>query len=146
MMTQDDVVRFVRANGLEDSIVCLHSSFKSFGEVEGGPDAVIDGFASCGITLVCPSFFYESVTYPTRENYARNGIDYANEHDLPGVDYIDSPEQIEKVMGAIPKALVRREGTIRTLNPLNSLEDRPVLPSCETGGALPPPVTVTCPN
>jgi aminoglycoside 3-N-acetyltransferase len=120
MITTADVSRFVDENGLSGSIVCLHSSFKSFGGAEGGFDAIIDGFSSRDATLVCPAFYYQSVTYPDRENYARNGIDYAKEKNLPCVDYVDSPEQIEPCMGAIPRALVRRGDAIRTRNPLNA--------------------------
>ena len=62
---------FCERNGLEDSVVCLHSSFKSFGKVENGPNTIIDGFLDNHVTLLCPTFYYDGEIYPDEYNYKK---------------------------------------------------------------------------
>ncbi len=58
-VTKADVTEALRALGVHDGdILLFHSSLKSFGRVEGGPDTVIDGALealSPGGTLVAPT-------------------------------------------------------------------------------------------
>lgn len=122
MLTAETISLFIRSRDLAGSIVCLHSSLKSFGPLENGAHTILDGFLAEGCTLVVPAFFYESVTAPPRGNYRRNGINYSTlpPEDLPGVSYTGSTDQIDRSMGIIPKTLLSYPAAYRTNNPLNS--------------------------
>jgi hypothetical protein len=51
MLTENDITSFVNRNNLKDSVICLHSSFKSFGNTLNGPFTIIDGFIKNNINL-----------------------------------------------------------------------------------------------
>lgn len=120
MVTMNDINAFIQRHHLENSILCFHSSLKSFGEVENGAKTIIDGFLRNGMTLVCPAFFYESETYPPSQNYEQNGIDYQAVHSFAEKSFNDEPQQIESSMGIIPKTLLTYPEAVRTKHPLNS--------------------------
>ena len=74
MVTKQDIIDGIRSLGLSSSIVCLHSSLKSFGHVEGGADTVVQAFVQEGCTLVVPTFLFDSqVPAPAGRVVARNG-------------------------------------------------------------------------
>lgn len=118
MLKREEVSVFLRENGYGDSIVCLHSSFKSLGPVEGGPEAVIDGFLDAGVTLLVPAFYYLSAAAPPGRNYFRNGIDYTNRTFDP-VSFEGQRDQIDPSMGILSRTLLGRSGTRRTGHPAN---------------------------
>ncbi|ENM5727847.1 TPA: AAC(3) family N-acetyltransferase [Vibrio mimicus] len=120
MISESDFIDLIHETGLSSSIICLHSSFKSFGEVENGPKTLIDAFIKTGCTLVCPAFFYQSQTFPSKENYKSNGIDYSKINEIRSVNYTGSNEQIEPSMGIIPKLLLNHKLASRTNHPTNS--------------------------
>jgi aminoglycoside N3'-acetyltransferase len=120
MLSKQEIADFINRNGLAQTVICLHASFKSFGQVSGGPAALIDAFLAADCTLLCPAFFYESETYPPGANYAQNGIDYAAIEPLPGVNYVDAPEQINPSMGIVPRTILTYPAARRAKNPLNS--------------------------
>lgn len=119
-MQKQEIDDFIRRNRLTKTVVCLHASFKSFGKVAGGPSLLIDAFLDANCTLLCPTFFYQSETYPPDANYKRNGVDYASIDPLPAVNYVDSVEQIEVSMGIVPRTILTYPAAQRTRNPLNS--------------------------
>ena len=63
MINQTDIEFGLKKSGLEKGdVVLLHSSFKSFGEVEGGPQTVVDAFISVlgkEGTLIVPTFNFD---------------------------------------------------------------------------------------
>jgi aminoglycoside N3'-acetyltransferase len=126
MVTKENVKDFIKKNGLEDSIICFHSSLKSFGKVENGPHTIIDGFIESNCTLVCPSFYYDSAIFQNTVKYERNGMNYQeienglSDMTFKKVNYTESIEQIDKSMGVIPKTLLSCVNTCRTHNPMNS--------------------------
>jgi aminoglycoside N3'-acetyltransferase len=120
IITRKDVVDFINRNNLSNTIICLHSSFKSFGSVFDGPKTIINGFLDTNCTLLCPSFYYESETYPDTMNYENNGIDYSVTNGLPEIDYEELPDQIDKSMGIIPKTILKYKSAIRETNPHDS--------------------------
>jgi aminoglycoside 3-N-acetyltransferase len=123
-VTGEDLREGIRALGLPDATVCVHSSLRSFGHVEGGADAVVDAFLLEGCTLVVPTFSapYFVLAPPPEMRPERNGIDYAAPHDSPGRDRIYAPDgnEISPTMGAIPAAVLARPERIRGDNPLCS--------------------------
>lgn len=110
-------------HGIVGVCVCIHSSFRSFGKVEGGPDAVIDAFLAEGNTVMTPTFSNSYlVPPPPGDRPERNGIDYEKavfeRHDRvfrPDAETIDV-----ETMGAIPAAVVRRPGRKRGNHPTHS--------------------------
>lgn len=120
MLTKDDIVGQLGSLDIANKVVCLHSSFRSFGDVQGGPKTIIDAFLESGCTLVCPTFFYLAQTYPARTNYLSNGIEYESVPEMRSVNYTGAPSQIEPSMGVIPKMLLGIEHTTRTKHPTNS--------------------------
>ena len=63
MINQTDIEFGLKKSGLEKGdVVLLHSSFKSFGEVEGGPQTVVDAFISVlgkEGTLIVPTYNFD---------------------------------------------------------------------------------------
>ena len=63
MINYTDLESGLKKSGLEKGdVVLLHSSFKSFGEVEGGPQTVVDAFLSVlgkEGTLIVPTFNFD---------------------------------------------------------------------------------------
>lgn len=120
MLTLNELKQQILQAGLDNSTLCLHSSFRSFGPVVGGAQTVIDALVQSGCTLVCPAFFYQSQTYPSRVNYANNGVDYSKIGRMLSVNYTGSSEQIEPSMGAIARLLLKQPNTSRTQHPANA--------------------------
>src|SRR5262245_33094712 len=58
MTSRCDVLAAIDVLGLGGLPVCLHSSLRSFGTLDGGPDTLIDAFVSSGCTLLVPTFSY----------------------------------------------------------------------------------------
>ena len=94
-----------RALGLRaGDVVLLHSSLRSFGHVEGGADAVIDGLLDAlgdSGTLLAPTL---------------TGHDRLSPENPPRVDLRTAPCWT----GAIPEALRKRPGAIRSTHPTHS--------------------------
>ncbi len=111
--------------GLATLPVCLHSSLRSFGWVEGGADTIVDAFLDAGCTLVVPTFTYTNeIAPPPGVETARNGWDVrrvgsvANHRSEP-YDPASSRMTGED-MGAIPAAVLGRPGRVRGLHPIDS--------------------------
>lgn len=117
-----DISEAVRTLGLHNRPVCLHSSLRSFGLVEGGAGTVIRGFLDEGCTVMVPTFTYESsVPPPAGLRLPRNGTDDAWEEQAES-SIIYSPDSIavSDDMGAVPKALLQTPGRVRGDHPLDS--------------------------
>lgn len=123
-VTKTDVRRAIRELGLVGKPVCLHSSLRSFGRVEGGADTVIDAFLDEGCTMMVPSHsYFFAVGAPSGRHPERNGWDYEHVEAWPGKDRIFATDlnDLSAEMGAIPAALLNRGDRIRGNNPLDSL-------------------------
>ncbi|HEU4558709.1 MAG TPA: AAC(3) family N-acetyltransferase, partial [Longimicrobium sp.] len=55
-ITEAEIRETIRALGLAGRAICVHSSLRSFGWVEGGAGAVVDAFLAEGCTLLVPTF------------------------------------------------------------------------------------------
>jgi aminoglycoside 3-N-acetyltransferase len=141
IVTSDMLRESLNAVGLSRHPVFMHSSLRSFGWVDGGPDAVIDAFLAEGCTLAVPAFTYELVNAaPPNDRPEQNGSDYASLPAGPnahGIFSSDSSEISGREMGAIPTALVRRPGRRRGNHPLNSFAAVGPLAEVLIGGQAP---------
>jgi aminoglycoside 3-N-acetyltransferase len=112
----------IRWNGLSGAVICLHSSLKSFGRVEGGAETVLQAFLQNGCTLLVPAFTYDcEVPIPEGHHLARNAY---NPHDVSSYEdalgYDPSSDLISPEMGQIPARLLALPGHLRGAHPLNS--------------------------
>ena len=109
--------------GLAGQTVCLHSSLRSFGPVEGGAETLVSAFEAAGCTLIVPAFTYRThISTPPEHFLPRNG----ESRDRPASSgqalqaFEPGDPHVTPEMGAIPAALVRHPAMRRSTHPLNS--------------------------
>lgn len=122
-VTYEELKQVIGQAGLANAAICLHSSLKSFGYVEGGADAVIQAWLDSGCTLVVPTFTYECETPPPpqRPLILQNGLDEADLAAIrPNASYRQHSRMISPSMGAIPAKILEKTATVRGNHPLNS--------------------------
>lgn len=125
MVTKLDIIEVINRNNINNKVITLYSSYKSFGEVVGGPNTIIDAFLDCGCTLVVPTFTYQYAAYPPSNGtlYKNNGIDlniYSDEDKIFRGGFSQKSAVIHRYMGIIPKLILERAESIRGNHPLNS--------------------------
>ena len=111
-VTKDRIKHDLAALGIAaGDVVLFHSSLKSIGRVEGGPDTVIDAFLETigdRGTLVLPA-----LSLYDYENMSRDAVEQA----WKAWDMQTAPT----FTGLIPETLRKRSGTIRSDNPTHSV-------------------------
>lgn len=117
-----------RSLPLKGQAVIAHGSFKSLGEVQGGPRVVIDALVkTCG-SLVMPTFTYQTMVTPL-VGPPNNGLDYAAEEQnrkrqdgngtLDAIPFRrDTPA--DKEMGILAETLRQHAGAKRSFHPILS--------------------------
>ncbi len=123
-MNKNHVVECLYREGLNGKALCVHSSYRSFGHVEGGPNAIVDALLEAGSSVMVPTFT-TSMRVPPPEDWKLppfNGIDYSlNEYTEHNEVYDPDSDSVDvRTMGAIPAAVLRRAGRRRGLHPTNS--------------------------
>ena len=114
----------VRGSGVVGRPVCVHSSLRSFGWVEGGADAVVDALVAEGCTVMVPSRS-SACDAPSLEGRVvqRNAYDraavIASQGSSP-VRFSASSSEINPTMGRIPAAVLARPGRWRGNHPRGS--------------------------
>lgn len=107
MIGFDELVSGFRDLGLENGdIVMIHSSYKSFGGVEGGPQTVIDALIEAigpDGTLIMPTFNFE----------------FCDLYNETGEGYFDL-EKTPSEMGILTEFLRKMHGAKRTIHPIYS--------------------------
>jgi aminoglycoside 3-N-acetyltransferase len=117
---RQDILEAIRRHGLAGSVICLHSSLKSFGLLEGGPDTLIRAFVDSGCTLVVPTFTYEcEVTPPADRIIPQNGRSKTDRYE-EAIPFRQESGMISSDMGKIPARLLELDGHMRSDHPLNS--------------------------
>ncbi len=123
-VTRSDIQNAVRQLGVSARSLCVHSSLRSFGRVEGGANAVIDGLLAESCTVLVPAFSsYFAIAPPEGMRPVRNGWDYSVKWALPTstrLRYTTESELIDDDMGAVPTAIVSSTQRARGNHPLNS--------------------------
>lgn len=122
-LTGADIRHGVGELGLTGRPLCVHSSLSSFGQVDGGPDTVLDALLAEGCTVTVPAFIYDhEIRPPAGADVERNGWQPGEIASLPtriGKSYTPESNAIAADMGAIPRALLNRAGRQRGDHPLN---------------------------
>ena len=75
-VTAEVIRAAVRDVALAGRAICVHSSLRSFGRVEGGAEAVVQAFLDEGCTMLVPTFTDLSVPPPPEMRLERNGWNY----------------------------------------------------------------------
>lgn len=122
-VTAHDLDAAIHDLGLEGRAVCVHSSLRSFGGLDGGADAFIDAFLGAGCTLLVPAHSWGFATnHVPGLRPARNGWDYSMNVAPPAYDGVFSvtSNTIDRNMGAIPRAVLARSDRQRGNHPVAS--------------------------
>jgi aminoglycoside 3-N-acetyltransferase len=118
-VTKHDIKRGLRALGLEaGDVVGVHSSLSSFGHVEGGADAVIDGLLETvgkRGSVVMPTYSKNRQRVPPTPEEQALGLS-AKSKILPY-----DPKTTSCWTGKIPDTFWRRPGVVRGDHPTHSL-------------------------
>ena len=124
MVTAADIREAVSLLDLSGKPVCVHSSLRSFGWVEGGASTVINGLLAEGCTVLVPTFSDAFGTGPAPGKWIpRNGWDYHAFTGSSGDGPVFTPlsNEIDRGdMGAIPATVLQMQGRVRGNHPLNS--------------------------
>lgn len=128
MIAIRDLLAGFQSLPLRGQAVIAHGSFKSLGEVQGGPQAVIDALAKACGALVMPTFTYQTMVTPL-VGPPKNALDYAAEErnrtrqdgngtlDAVAFQY-DLPADEE--MGILAETLRRHPAAKRSFHPILS--------------------------
>jgi len=104
--------------------LCIHSSLRSFGTVEGGAAMIVESLRSQGCTALVPAFSYRfSVPPPLGQRPDRNGWNYSaveNSFGNSGLVYSPESTDIDQDMGAVAAEIVSQPGRCRGNHALNS--------------------------
>ena len=110
--------------GLHGQVVCLHSSLRSFGHVEGGATTLIQSFLDEGCTLLVPTFSSAfEIAPPQHLQFRRNGWDYnaaIQQNNAPAKIYNPAVLDIDRSMGVVPATTLSWPGAVRGNHPLDS--------------------------
>ncbi|MFX0095973.1 MAG: AAC(3) family N-acetyltransferase [Candidatus Hodarchaeota archaeon] len=121
-----NIVDAIEEVGLSNKSLCLHSSLRSFGFVEGGAKTVVDALIKQNCTVVVPTFSYDfsipppkDITLPLQNALKPSELNYTPK---AGVNKVYSPasNEIHKSMGIIPKYVLSIAGRMRGNHPLGS--------------------------
>lgn len=119
-----DLAEAIQSLDLANQIVCIHSSLRSFGRVEGGAATVVQAFLNAGCTLIVPTHSYGfAVAAPPNQRPPRNGWEYDRYAGTnAGKEKIFTPASKEIVsdMGAIPASVLHNPQSARGNHPTNS--------------------------
>jgi aminoglycoside N3'-acetyltransferase len=136
-VTRNDLDAAISELLLPGRVVCVHSSLRSFGTVQGGADTVIDAFLDSGCTLLVPTHSWGFATnHVPGQRPPQNGWDYSMNVAPPLFHGAFSTESnaIDRNMGAIPRAVLARPERQRGDHPLASFSAIGPLASDLVGG------------
>jgi aminoglycoside N3'-acetyltransferase len=126
MVDKSNIFEAVNKLGINNKSVCIHSSLKSFGYVDGGAETIIQAFLDAGCTALVPTFSDMFEIFPPKYlRPERNGAgDYSyfenKEYDVPKIFTTDCNDITKEDMGIIPHTVVNSTCRKRGYNPLNS--------------------------
>ena len=98
--------------GLANRSLCIHSSLRSFGWVEGGAQTVVDAFLRCNCTIMVPTHSY---AYQLRVPFEDAAVQASQIIFHPSSNVVD----VES-MGQISATVLLTEGRIRGNHPIDS--------------------------
>jgi aminoglycoside 3-N-acetyltransferase len=115
-----DVLLGLRELHLGNAPVIVHSSLKSFGEMEGGPLTVVNALAGVFSSVLVPTFTYKTMLTPLTgpEN---NAITYGSgESQNRMAEFFTARMPADPLMGIIPEILRSHPRAERSIHPIQS--------------------------
>jgi len=115
-----DLILGLRDLHLAGAPVIVHSSLKSFGQVEGGAWTVVNALVAAFGTVVVPTFTYKTMITPLTgpEN---NGITYSSLQDQNQLaEFYTVRTPADPLMGIIPEMLRKHPRAKRSNHPIQS--------------------------
>ena len=123
-VTQADIERGLRELGLDSaSHVLVHSSYKAFGGVEGGPAAVVRALVDSVATLMMPAFAsHRSAVWDERGLFENNAYpaEAPEGWDISQVESFTHDTPANPTMGIINETFRREYDVARSGNPMMS--------------------------
>jgi aminoglycoside 3-N-acetyltransferase len=105
---------------LADAPMIVHSSFKAFGQVEGGAGTVVNALAAVFSTVIVPTFTYRTMIIP-RTGPENNGITYGSSQDQNQMaEFFTLRMPADPLMGIIPELLRKHPLAKRSNHPIQS--------------------------
>ena len=110
-----------RSLGIErDRPVLAHASLSAFGEVRGGPEALVGALLAAFHPLVMPAFTYQAMVIP-EAGPEGNGIRYGSGKDLNRMAEFFSEEMpVDRMIGAVAETLRCHPQASRSSHPILS--------------------------
>ena len=115
-----DLLLGLRDLRLADAPVIVHSSLKSFGQVEGDAGTVVSTLAAVFDTVIVPTFTYKTMITPLTgpEN---NGITYGSLQDQNQMaEFFTLRTPVDPLMGTIPEMFRKHPRAKRSNHPIQS--------------------------
>jgi len=115
-----DLLLGLRDLRLGNGPVIVHSSLKSFGQVEGGAGTVVNALGSVFATVMVPTFTYKAMVTPLT-GPDNNAITYGSGAGLNRAAEFFTPRMpADPLMGIIPETLRRYPHASRSSHPIQS--------------------------
>ena len=115
-----DLILGFRELHLADSPVIVHSSLKSFGQVEGGAETVVNALVVAFQRVIVPTFTYKTMLVPSA-GPEHNGMSYGSNLDQNRMAEFYTPRMpADPLMGIIPETLRRDPRALRSSHPIQS--------------------------
>ncbi len=115
-----DLLLGLRELHLGNAPVIIHSSLKSFGEVEGGAETVVNALLGVFQSLLVPTFTYKTMLTPLT-GPEHNAITYGSREDQNHMAEFYTPRMpADPLMGTIPETLRIHQGAERSIHPIQS--------------------------
>ncbi len=111
-VTLVDIHTAVTRMNLAEQPLCVHASLRSFGQVQGGAQTVVEGLLQQGCTVMVPTHSYGAYHIPSPKDSA---VDPAALIYSPDSNALDADN-----MGAIPTCVLHKPGRVRGNHPLDS--------------------------
>jgi len=120
-MNQGELGAAILKLGLQDRVVCIHASMRSFSE-KMDADELLSCLLDHQITVVVPSFSYHfECSPPIDDQVPQNGMDYElASSETPGCFNPEGVDLSLHAMGQLPRAVLTHPQHSRGNHPLNS--------------------------
>jgi len=123
LVSHQSIVEGLRRLGLSGQPVAVHSSLRSFGEVEGGALSVVEAVEEVCPTVLMPGFQCAAKVLPAPEKRCcQNGCDYAAHFDplTPPKPFDARNVPLHPKMGRVSERFARQPGVSRSDHPWHS--------------------------
>jgi aminoglycoside 3-N-acetyltransferase len=120
MLTVTDFKSALESLELGNKPAIAHASLRSFGEIQGGAETVLDALLAFVSGLMMPTFTYKTMITP-EVGPPNNGMVYGKGRDLNLMaEPFRQTMPVDPLIGKLPETLRLRSGAMRTAHPILS--------------------------